>query len=287
MDEAGMLNADGAEVAEIHESENEEMPVLDVHPAHHAANSWKEFIVHIATIVLGLLIAVGLEQTVEYVQHRREVAETRKALEVERKINVNLFVAEAEEFRRYVPILKKNLAILAYLREHPHAPASQWPGEFNLFNTTYTYVDSAWHNAVENHVVAYMPALEVENDTVLYFRLHQLTDAQQSAADKIQEWQQLRMYAPDASTWSPAQIDHQIELMSSILKDYRSQAIGQANFANRHHDFQGSLTTADANSIVPFLGSASPETRAIRDRLQRANAAVQAAAGESAEAEPK
>jgi hypothetical protein len=44
--------------------------MLDVHPAHHAASSWKEFFIHIATIVLGLLIAVGLEQIGEYFHHR-------------------------------------------------------------------------------------------------------------------------------------------------------------------------------------------------------------------------
>ena len=43
---------------------------LDVHPAHHAATTWRDFFIHIATIVLGLLIAVGLEQRVEHFHHR-------------------------------------------------------------------------------------------------------------------------------------------------------------------------------------------------------------------------
>jgi hypothetical protein len=46
--------------------------MIDIHDAHHAASTWKEFFIHIATIVLGLLIAVGLEQTVEYIHHARE-----------------------------------------------------------------------------------------------------------------------------------------------------------------------------------------------------------------------
>jgi hypothetical protein len=46
--------------------------MLDVHPAHHAAHSWRDFFIHIATIVLGLLIAVSLEQTVEYFHHRHQ-----------------------------------------------------------------------------------------------------------------------------------------------------------------------------------------------------------------------
>jgi len=262
--------------------------MLDVHPAHHAADSWKEFFVHIATIVLGLLIAVGLEQGVEYIHHRREVAEARRALEVERKLNINRFVAEAEEFRRYVPVLKKNLAILVYLREHPHAPASQWPGEFGLGNVTFVYEYTVWSNAVDNHVVAYMPAAEVARNAALYVLLHQLEEEQRSAADKIQEWQRLRMYAPDPSTWSPAEIDHQLELMTSILKDYRSQAIGQSNLARKHQDFHGALTIADATSIAPYgYGRTDPEMKAIADRLQRANAAVYAAAGESPEEKPQ
>ena len=52
--------------------------MLDVHPPHEAAHSWKDFFIHIATIVIGLLIAIGLEQTVEWVHHRHE----REALEV-------------------------------------------------------------------------------------------------------------------------------------------------------------------------------------------------------------
>jgi hypothetical protein len=64
-------------VAEIHENEKEETPVLDVHPAHHAASTWKEFFIHIATIVLGLIIAVGLEQLVERIHQRYELSEKR------------------------------------------------------------------------------------------------------------------------------------------------------------------------------------------------------------------
>jgi hypothetical protein len=46
--------------------------MLDVHPAHHAATTWRDFFIHIATIVLGLCIAVGLEQTVELIHHRHQ-----------------------------------------------------------------------------------------------------------------------------------------------------------------------------------------------------------------------
>jgi hypothetical protein len=47
--------------------------MLDVHPPHEAAHTWRDFLIHIATIVVGLLIAIGLEQTVEFFHHRHQL----------------------------------------------------------------------------------------------------------------------------------------------------------------------------------------------------------------------
>ena len=46
--------------------------MLDVHPPHQPAHGWRDFLIHIATIVVGLLIALGLEQLVEKLQDRHE-----------------------------------------------------------------------------------------------------------------------------------------------------------------------------------------------------------------------
>ena len=54
--------------------------MLDVHAPHETLQTWKAFFIHLATIVIGLLIAVGLEQTVEYFHHRQQVAEIRRSL---------------------------------------------------------------------------------------------------------------------------------------------------------------------------------------------------------------
>ena len=54
--------------------------MLDVHPPHSPTHTWKDFFIHIATIVVGLLIAVGLEQTVEAIHHSRQRHELEEAL---------------------------------------------------------------------------------------------------------------------------------------------------------------------------------------------------------------
>ena len=95
-------------------------PMLDVQAPHETVHRWKDFFIHIATIVIGLLIAAGLEQTVEYFHHRHQVAEMRKALEVERHINANEFGILTEDFHRVIPKLQANMAVYKFLQLHPH-----------------------------------------------------------------------------------------------------------------------------------------------------------------------
>jgi hypothetical protein len=54
--------------------------MLDVHPPHEATHTWKDFFIHIATICVGLLIAIGLEQTVEALHRAHERRDLQTAL---------------------------------------------------------------------------------------------------------------------------------------------------------------------------------------------------------------
>ncbi|MGA8939179.1 MAG: hypothetical protein WB439_08445 [Acidobacteriaceae bacterium] len=49
--------------------------MIDVHPPHTSIHNWKEFWIHLGTITLGLLIAIGLEQSLEALHrhHQRHV----------------------------------------------------------------------------------------------------------------------------------------------------------------------------------------------------------------------
>jgi hypothetical protein len=47
-------------------------PMIDIHPPHHSVSTRREFFVHLFIVVLGILIAIGLEQTVEVIHHAQE-----------------------------------------------------------------------------------------------------------------------------------------------------------------------------------------------------------------------
>jgi hypothetical protein len=46
--------------------------MIDIHPPHHAPMTRREFITHLFIVILGILIAIGLEQAVEALHHRHE-----------------------------------------------------------------------------------------------------------------------------------------------------------------------------------------------------------------------
>jgi hypothetical protein len=46
--------------------------MIDVHVPHKSEHTWTDFFIHIATIAVGLLIAIGLEQTVEAIHHHHQ-----------------------------------------------------------------------------------------------------------------------------------------------------------------------------------------------------------------------
>ena len=96
---ASASDGETPETTSVPETTKEHDPMLDVHPAHHAASTWKEFFIHIATIVLGLLIAVGLEQTVEAIHHRHQRAELIEQMHAESEHNL--------------PVLEKDINTLA------------------------------------------------------------------------------------------------------------------------------------------------------------------------------
>jgi hypothetical protein len=62
-------------------------PMLDVHAPHESIHSWKGFFIHIAAIAFGLLLALALEKTAEYLHQRRLLSDARSELAAELENN--------------------------------------------------------------------------------------------------------------------------------------------------------------------------------------------------------
>ena len=259
--------------------------MLDVHAPHDGIHCWKAFFVPIATIVVGLLIAVGLEQTVEHFHHRHQLAGVRESLSVERQFNVNRFAVFRDEFHRFVPKLEANLAIFQYLKSHPNAAAAEWPGKLDWLAMTTSFLDTAWITAQQSTILQYMPRAEAQRNAELYRGLQNLSERISDAQVALNQARRFAIQDPDPSHLSTEQLDRQIDLTLEVLLRYALVARAQNNLNARFPDFQPSLGRADAYAILH--ATTDPEDQAaisaFGDRIRRVEADVggAAAVGES------
>ena len=186
--------------------------MLDVHPPHHAASTWRDFFIHIATIVLGLLIAIGLEQTVEYVHHRHQVAEARETIRHEIadnqvKIARDIAILKQDEMR-----LQSNVSTLQRNKTKPTSS--------DKLNTHWEWEgmqDSAWLTAQATGALALMNYAEVQTYASAY---HQQTLVEQNADAYLKLHN--RAFAPyiktqDLSKLTPGDLDKLIDGNSETL----------------------------------------------------------------------
>jgi hypothetical protein len=135
--------------------------MLDVHAPHESLHTWKGFLTHIATIVIGLFIAVGLEQIVEFFHHRH----LRNQLEEQM---LEVFAGDVSSDAESLTILRN---LRAYLSESRAAIAARLNGEptplppkandprmssFTIFPTLAPY-----DAAKENGTVAYLQTARI------------------------------------------------------------------------------------------------------------------------------
>jgi uncharacterized protein YukE len=138
--------------------------MLDVHPPHHAATTWRDFFIHIATIVLGLLIAIGLEQTVERIHHRHQAREARVQLFEEMRKNEKNVKEYARELDKTLLRLHEEMDAVARARVHESRPDDS----IVTMQGYYSIGDSAWTTVHGSNAVEYMDQREVADWAQLY-----------------------------------------------------------------------------------------------------------------------
>ena len=238
-----------AERAHVPETAKEHETMLEVHPAHHAASSWKEFSIHIATIVLGLLIAIGLEQTVAYFHHRREVAEVREELRGERQANKDSFTSETTHWRWETAELENNLMVLAYLQKHPGTPDEKLPGSLVWSHGSSPNTQAAWDAAKNSGVTSLMPHEEVEQYDDTYNKLRRIDDARSLTFDAMNDASRYELTDSRLSHLSPAQIGEITTLTQIALTKHWFEGVALENTAREFKDFPPSITSDELSQV--------------------------------------
>jgi hypothetical protein len=223
--------------------------MLDVHPVHGAITGWRDFFIHIAIIAIGLCLAIGLQQTVEYLHHRHQVAETRRALLQEREDNRRTFAAQTGAWRHTVAELQNNLLVFEYLQQHPGTPQESLPGVPLWRVSALTYSTAVWDAAHEGGVTALMPRQELEQYTDLYAFLNKEWEMASQAALAVVEAERYDLSDADPSHLAPGQIGTEIDLLEAALSKQWIQGLVMENLVAEFPDFPATVTRAELQRL--------------------------------------
>ena len=223
--------------------------MLDVHPAHATISGWRDFFIHIVIVFIGLGLAISLQQTVEYLHHRHQVAETRRALLQERAENRRTFAAQTRAWHRTVAELQNNLLVFQYLQQHPGTPQEKLPGVLLWNVSELAFSTAVWDAARESGVIALMPREEIEGYNDLYNALNREWENGYQAALVLVEAQRYNLTDADPSHLGPAQVSSEIERIPAALERQWLQGAQMVNLAEEFADFSPTVTRAELGQL--------------------------------------
>jgi type II secretory pathway pseudopilin PulG len=235
--------------------------MLDVHPPEHAAHTWRDFYIHIATIVIGLLIAIGLEQSVEWLHRRHELRETREALHQEREENRKFFVVNTADFRLETAMLENDLQLFLTLQQHPGTPEEKLPG-VPLWSFGYEpTISSVWKNAQLTQALALLPRQEAEDTDSLYWLLEREDAGANDTYSAIKSASAYAIVDPDPSHMTPAQVAAEIELIQKAIQADQIWAIYLTVIHRYYSDFSPAPDPTEVVRIAGLVRSSADQQK--------------------------
>jgi len=153
---------------------------MEIHPPH-PVHSFRQFLLQLLTITVGILIALGLEGIAESRHHHRIVREVKSNLKIEidgnnRSLEVGLQGVERTQ---------KQLETMLSAMNQLHATQSPKPGDFNLDISITTLRVAAWNTAEGIGALSYMEFEEVQHYSTIYDLQQQFSVLQQRTLDAL------------------------------------------------------------------------------------------------------
>lgn len=137
---------------------------MHAEPPLHTPKSWREFALHVAMIVVSVLVALGIEEGVQWLHNRSNAAKARLQIEAELRNNLkDTRSALAANQARLQQLVAWKARLADAVRGGPPAVtpplgAREGDGPPALAVGWPTLAHEAWDVALANRAVAYLPA---------------------------------------------------------------------------------------------------------------------------------
>ena len=183
--------------------------MLDVHLPQGDIHTWKGFFLHIVTITIGLLIAIALEQTVEYVHHVEQLHAVRRELLAELDLNRDLARRNIAGFDKLETQLAHDMALLRAAQASHAPPAGKLDYSWDLDRTS----DGAWQAAKQSGALGLMPRDELRRIAFDYDAMDSFMDIVNTALLQLQVAGAIAHRSPDG-TLTPRDVDQLVTATS-------------------------------------------------------------------------
>jgi hypothetical protein len=158
---------------------DEVTPVLDVHPPHETPHGWRDFLIHIFTITVGLVIALSLEGILEWHHHRELVRDAEASLHAEIKKNAAGTSHTLSDLHKEQASLKADITVLKYIEKNHKAPADS---SLDVTFHIRTFDSVAWRTAQSTGALSYMPYDRAQEFSDIYLEQDELKSSEEQAA---------------------------------------------------------------------------------------------------------
>lgn len=138
--------------------------MLDVHFPHGKLHGLRDFLLHLFTITVGLLIALGLEGCVERLHHRHLVHEAETGMQREIAGNAKGMPALRQQVSSERKELEANLAVLQAIKDAPAARHDKFSVTFRM----QSFDDVTWKTAQTTGAFALMPYADANSYSTIY-----------------------------------------------------------------------------------------------------------------------
>jgi hypothetical protein len=135
--------------------------MIDVHAPHKSDHTWTDFFIHIATIVVGLFIAIGLEQTAELIHHHHQRHQLEEDLREEAQSNMTTIRVNEKTFAIYLAWYRDVLKVAREAKPVAGFVTFVVPPRINP-TPSFRPMDNVWPSAKASGAVAVLSRDEIE-----------------------------------------------------------------------------------------------------------------------------
>src|ERR1700704_5167431 len=186
--------------------------MIEVHPPHEDVHTWRQFFIHIAAITIGLLMAIGLEQTVVYFHHRHQLQEARRELAVELESNRRVIGINLEATRKMMADLDADMALL---RAPQISPSDIRSKLIYRLGNIYWPKDGTWQAAKQNGSLGLMAHDELHYYVYIYEDIAIIMEQSSEMGARIELARAIARRSPDGNL-TPRDIEELITATSEV-----------------------------------------------------------------------